>query len=168
MNLMGGVVIGIVSALNDPYGEGRILVEFPWLASGHKSAWAPVAAAFAGSDRGAFFFPEVGDEVLVAFEHGYFDHPFVVGFLWNGLNRPPTLDHRLRVLRSLNGHEIALHDPDVQQGDQGHVRMTGASGDEVRIQNTGISITSRASINIRAPSVTINDRPVVPLPGRPI
>jgi uncharacterized protein involved in type VI secretion and phage assembly len=168
MTQVGGVVIGIVRDLQDPRGEGRVMVEFPWLSGGHKSAWAPVAAALAGGSRGAFFFPEPGDEALVAFEHGNFDHPFIVGFLWNGQDRPPTDDPRLRLLRSLNGHEIALHDPDVEQGDQGYVRMTSAAGDEVRIQNIGITITSRSAINIEAPSVTINGRPVAPLPGRAI
>ena len=57
-----------------------------------RSAWAPVAAPLAGKKRGAFFMPELGDEVLVAFEHGDFDHPFIIGFLWNGVDTPPETD----------------------------------------------------------------------------
>lgn len=162
--LTSGVVIGVVKDLDDPEGEGRIKVEFPWLGDGQNSAWAPVAAAFGGPNRGAFFAPEPEDEALICFEHGDFNHPFIVGFLWNGADKPPTDDPRLRIIRSLNGHELALHDPDVAGGDQGHVRMTGASGDEVKISNTGITITSRASVVINAPSVVINNRPVVPIP----
>lgn len=164
----GGVVIGIVKDLNDPEGEGRILVEYPWAGEGRKSEWAAVASALAGGDRGAFFAPEPDDEALVAFLQGDFNCPFIVGFLWNGQDRPPTSDPRLRMIRSLNGHEIALHDPDVAQGDQGHCRITSAAMDEVRLENTGITITSRAAINIRAPNVVINGRPVLPVVGRPI
>lgn len=163
--ITSGVVIGIVKSLDDPEGEGRIKVEFPWLGEGKKSAWAPVAASFGGSNRGMFFAPEPEDEALLCFEHSDFNHPYIVGFLWNGSDRPPTDDPRLRLIRSLNGHEIALHDPDVAQGDQGHVRMTGASGDEVRIENTGITITSRGTININAPNLILNGRPVVPMPN---
>jgi phage baseplate assembly protein gpV len=162
--LTNGVVIGVVIDLDDPEGEGRIKVSFPWLGEGESSAWAPVAASFAGSNRGSFFAPEPDDEALVCFEHGDFNHPFIVGFLWNGADSPPSQDPRCRIIRSLNGHEIALHDPDVLAGDQGHVRVTHASGDEIRITNTGITITSRASIVIQAPSVSINGRPVVPTP----
>ena len=43
----------------------------------------------AGKERGYWFMPEVDDEAIVAFEHGDFDHPFVVGFLHNGVDTPP-------------------------------------------------------------------------------
>ena len=74
-----GVVIGTVRSVDDPDGEGRLQVEFPWMPGPPLSAWAPIAAPMAGKSRGVFLSPEVDDEVLVAFEHGDFDHPFVVG-----------------------------------------------------------------------------------------
>ena len=49
---------GLVKRLDDPEGQGRILVEFPWMADGQRSMWAPVAAAMAGGNRGAFFMPD--------------------------------------------------------------------------------------------------------------
>ena len=64
----------------------------------------------AGPSRGQFYSPEVGDEALVAFEHGDFDHPFVVGFLWNGVDQPPESDRKKRVIVSVSGHRITLDD----------------------------------------------------------
>ena len=74
-----GVVTGIVKNLSDPEGQGRIELVFPWLSDSVRSSWAPVASMLAGKDRGAFFMPEIDDEVLVAFEHGDMNHPFIVG-----------------------------------------------------------------------------------------
>ena len=97
MRRVAGVAIGIVTSVNDPEGRGRVRLNFPWLDL-NSSDWAPVAAPMAGSKRGVFFMPEVDDEVLVAFEHGDFDHPFVVGFLWNGVDKPPETDRKNRVI----------------------------------------------------------------------
>jgi len=109
-----GVVIGIVTNNRDPEGLHRVKVKFPWLSGADESHWARVAAAMAGNDRGAYFLPEVDDEVLVAFEHGSVDHPFVLGSLWNGRDKPPEAndngsnDHR--GFKSRSGHVLRLGD----------------------------------------------------------
>jgi uncharacterized protein involved in type VI secretion and phage assembly len=105
-----GVVVGIVKSFEDPESEGRIQLQFPWLSDTQRSYWAPVAAFHAGKGRGAFFMPELGDEVLVAFEHGDFDHPFVVGFLWNGVDRPPESDTKNRIILTPGGHTLRFED----------------------------------------------------------
>jgi uncharacterized protein involved in type VI secretion and phage assembly len=109
-----GVVVGIVKSLKDPDGHGRIQVEFPWMQAKQKSAWAPIAVPLAGKRRGSFFMPELEDEALVAFEHGDFDHPFIVGFLWNGVDRPPDdgITASVRRLRTVAGHVLEFDDRD--------------------------------------------------------
>ncbi len=47
-----------------------------------------MATLFAGKDRGSWFMPDVGDEVLVSFEHGDPSRPYVLGGLWNGTDSP--------------------------------------------------------------------------------
>ena len=79
-----GVVVGIVTNNQDPDNMHRVKVRFPWLNQDHESNWARVATSMAGNGRGAYFLPEVDDEVLVAFEHGLIDQPYVIGSLWNG------------------------------------------------------------------------------------
>ena len=163
-----GVALAIVTQLEDPGGEGRIKVKFTsFLDGGPESAWAAIAAPMAGNNRGLFLMPEVGDEVLVAFDRGSFDHPYVIGFLWNGVDHPPTNDLHLRLFRSVNGHEIAVYDPPVSGGDQGYIRLKDAQGNVVELGNAHITIRSIGTIAIEAPSITINGRPVL-TQSRPI
>lgn len=110
-----GVVTGIVKSLDDPQGQGRIQVLFPWLSDTQRSAWAPVAAPMAGPSRGQFFMPEIDDEVLVAFEHGSFEHPFILGFLWNGVDKPPETTNQNRIIKTPGGHELRFEDKDGEQ-----------------------------------------------------
>lgn len=105
-----GVAIGIVAELEDPAGQGRVRLTFPWMGPTMKSGWAPVSVPLAGKERGSFMMPEVGDEALVAFEHGDFDHPFVLGYLWNGSDLPPESDPLMRIIRTPGGHELRFED----------------------------------------------------------
>jgi uncharacterized protein involved in type VI secretion and phage assembly len=105
-----GVVTGIVKSLDDPDGHGRIELQFPWLSDSLRSSWAPVASALAGKGRGAFFMPEIDDEVLVAFEHGDINHPFIVGFLWNGVDTPPETTNQNRIIKTPGGHQLRFED----------------------------------------------------------
>jgi uncharacterized protein involved in type VI secretion and phage assembly len=160
-----GVVIATVKSLDDPEGQGRIQLRFPWLSESVQSSWAPVAAPLAGKERGQFYMPEIDDEVLVAFEHGDFDHPFIIGFLWNGVDTPPTNDPHRRLIRSVNGHEIEIYDPAINAGDKGYIRLKDAHGNMIELANARITIRSVAAIDIQAPSVTINGRAVAPVPN---
>ena len=109
-----GVVVGIVTNNQDPEGMGRVKVNFPWLSADDESYWARVAAPMAGNNRGAWFLPEVNDEVLVAFEHGDVRAPYVLGALWNGQDAPPRNNsdgkNNERVIRSRSGHELVFND----------------------------------------------------------
>jgi uncharacterized protein involved in type VI secretion and phage assembly len=125
-----GVVTAKVVNLEDPENLGRVQVMFPWLPK-YKDAdlasnWARVAAPMAGMERGIFFLPEIDDEVLVAFEHGDLNYPYVVGVLWNATDKPPagTKDTVLasdkkkvdqRVIRSRSGHLIVLDDTEGEE-----------------------------------------------------
>jgi uncharacterized protein involved in type VI secretion and phage assembly len=111
-----GVVIGIVTNNQDPEGLGRVKVRFPWLSESDESEWARIAVPMAGNDRGAYFVPEVDDEVLVAFEHGDVRFPYVLGALWNGQDKPPATNedgkNNIRTIKSRSGHTITLDDTD--------------------------------------------------------
>lgn len=139
MKPVPGVVVGLVKNLADPNGEGRIQLEFPGLPDSQRSGWAPVAAALAGKSRGAFFMPEQGDEALVAFEYGDFDHPFILGFLWNGVDRPPESDAKNRVILTPGGHTLRFQDGDGAK----KIILKSSSGHEVVLDDSpgGQSIT---------------------------
>jgi uncharacterized protein involved in type VI secretion and phage assembly len=131
-----GVVTGIVKNLNDPAGQGRIELQFPWLSDSLRSYWAPVAAPLAGKQRGVFFMPKVDDEVLVAFEHGSFDHPYIVGYLWNGVDTPPESDPENRVVVTPGGHTLRFED-----GGGKKVILKSSSGQTITLDDSDGSIT---------------------------
>jgi len=127
--LVHGVVTAKVTNLEDPEALGRIQVMFPWLPK-HKDAdlssnWARIAAPMGGGQRGFFFLPEIDDEVLVAFEHGDINYPYIVGVLWNNKDKPPQGSKEIlandkkkvnqRVIRSRSGHLIILDDTDGEE-----------------------------------------------------
>ncbi|MFJ8973700.1 VgrG-related protein [Streptomyces anulatus] len=82
-----GLVSGTVTDTQDPEGSGRVKVRFPWLSDDYASDWARTAQS-GGTGGGEAFIPEVGDEVLVGFEHGHLDRPYVLAGLYNGQDRP--------------------------------------------------------------------------------
>ncbi len=94
--------------------------------------------------------PQAGDEVLVAFNQDDAGHPYIIGFLWNGEDTPPENDPQVRVIRTVNGHEIRIYDPDVAGGDEGYIRIQYARGDGttniVEVANGGITIRSDVGI----------------------
>ena len=83
-----GVVRAVVIDVQDPDAAGRIKVKFPSLPNAFES-WAAVSLPLGGNQSGLWALPEVGDEVIVAFEQGDPRHPMVLGSLWDG-KRPPT------------------------------------------------------------------------------
>ncbi|HEY1295989.1 MAG TPA: VgrG-related protein [Chloroflexota bacterium] len=115
-----GLVVGLVTDNSDPEGLGRVKVKYPWLSQEHASDWARVVVPGGGTQRGMQFMPEVNDEVLVGFEQGDINYPYVLGGLWNGKNAPPNKNSEVisggkvnqRVIRSRTGHVITLDDSD--------------------------------------------------------
>lgn len=109
-----GIMIAEVIDLEDPEGLARVKLSFPTLED-QESNWAPLVSPMAGSGRGFFFRPEVGDRVLVAFEHGEPCRPYVLGSLWSQAEPPPEDDgqpsqNNLRFIHSRSGHRIILDD----------------------------------------------------------
>jgi len=136
-----GVVTGIVKDLNDPDGQGRIELQFPWLSDSLRSSWAPVASALAGKDRGAFLMPEIDDEVLVAFEHGDINHPFIVGFLWNGVDTPPETTNQNRIIKTPGGHQLRFEDKDGAK----KVILKSNGGHQIEIDDAAETITIKTN-----------------------
>lgn len=107
---MPGLAIAEVVSTDDSTGEGRLQLRFPDLPGAPQGVMAPIASSLAGSGRGAFLMPEVGEEVLVGFHHGQFEFPFVIGYLWSGPERPPETDAQNRVFVTRTGHALRFED----------------------------------------------------------
>jgi|DewCreStandDraft_2_1066082.scaffolds.fasta_scaffold00246_30 uncharacterized protein involved in type VI secretion and phage assembly len=153
-----GVAVGLVTNNRDPDYGHRVKVKFPWLAE-HESAWARIASPMAGAERGFFFLPEVGDEVLVAFEHGDINYPVVIGMLWNGRDKPPqpagavvssTGKVNQRILKSRLGHTITLDDSEENPG----ITIVDKTGKNIikldsRTNELTISVEGNLSLNAK-------------------
>jgi uncharacterized protein involved in type VI secretion and phage assembly len=111
-----GVAVAVVTDNVDPERLGRVRVTYPWRDADDESDWARLAVPMAGPERGTYFVPEVDDEVLVAFENGDIHHPYVLGALWNGQDKPPEDNaseaNDVRMVRSRSGHELVFDDAD--------------------------------------------------------
>ncbi len=138
-----GIVIGIVSSLEDPENIGRVRVTFPHLGD-QESYWARLVTLMAGADRGSRFVPEVGDEVLVAFEQGDPRRPYVLGALWSTADTPPAddgnqADNNWRYFKSRSGHILRFDDTDgaekveIIDKDGAHKIIIDTSGDKIEI-----------------------------------
>jgi uncharacterized protein involved in type VI secretion and phage assembly len=132
--IISGVVIGIVTSNKDDEGLGRVKVYFPWRNvkeenEKEESYWARIASLMAGDTRGCVFYPEVNDEVLVAFEHGDINHPYVIGALWNGKDKPPETNsdgnNNIRMIRSRSGHEIIMNDDSKSKQEKIEIHTNG-------------------------------------------
>ena len=172
-----GVMPALVTNVNDPDGAGRIEISLPSVfgASDYR-CWARQATLFAGKDRGSWFLPDEGDEVLVAFEHGDPSRPYILGGLWNGRDTPPdTADSDTKtdrkILCSRNGVKVTLDDSDGQEkllletpGGQkvtlkdgpGAVTIEDSNGNSVKLETAGITVTASAKVTVNASQVAIS------------
>lgn len=148
-----GVTIGIVTNNKDPDGLGRVKASLPWMADAVETDWARVVAPMAGADRGVYFLPEINDEVLVAFEHGNPDTPYVLGGLWNGKDKPPASNgdgkNDERVIKSRSGSVIRLSDTK----DDAKIEITDGSGKNslvIKAKDNSITITASGDVTIKA------------------
>ena len=148
-----GVTVGIVTNNQDPDGMGRVKVRFPWLDADEEGNWARVLTPMAGNDRGLYFLPEVEDEVLVAFEHGRVEFPYVLGALWNGMDAPPESnddgENNMRTIKSRSGHIIRLDDTDGAEQIE-IIDSAGANSIVISTADNTITIQADADITIQS------------------
>jgi uncharacterized protein involved in type VI secretion and phage assembly len=131
---MPGLATGIVTDIKEARGQrGWVRLKFPWLDDKYVTDWVRTVQ-WGGAGGGGVFSPEVNDEVLVGFEQGSLDRPYVIGGLYNGVDKPsahdlPLVDGRRgkvnrRSLVSRTGNRLELLDGRTKSG----VRL--ASGDK--------------------------------------
>lgn len=166
-----GVAIGQVINNLDATNLGRVQVSLPWLPG--IEPWARVSAGSGGPGRGTYFIPQIGDEVLLAFQHGDVRDAYVLGTLWSATDRPPSktpLDPvNRRLIRTPAGHEIELHDLEqtvtvtTSTGqkivlDPAKIEVTTTGGTaKVTIETSGsVSVNAALKIELKAPTITLD------------
>ncbi len=152
-----GVVTAIVDDNNDPEGQGRVRLRYPWMGDQAVSYWARLMGPGAGKDYGVVWMPQTGDEVLVSFEHGDPAHPIVLGGLWNGEDTIPfdagsDLDNGKVTycgFTSRTGHKISFF----ESSSESKIHLLTAGGAVSVVlddKNKKVEIDSQGDIKIHA------------------
>lgn len=164
-----GVAVGLVTNNQDPEGLGRVKVKYPWLGDDDESYWARLVVPMAGNDRGTWFLPEVDDEVLIAFDQGSLDYPYVLGALWNGKDKPPESNsdgkNNHRTIKSRSGHIIRMDDTDGSEkleiiDKSGNNKIViDSSQNSVTIESGGdIKLTAKGKVTLSGNGVEIQSQ----------
>ncbi len=177
-----GVSVGIVTDNKDSSGQARVKVRFPWHGKSSKSSWARVGM-MTGKGHGIYFLPEVGDEVLCAFDKGDIRFPYVVCSLWNGEHSSPVDNadgkNDLRLIRTRSGHEVVFDDGsegsiDIHTSgkkqvylDEHKIEITDGGSNLITMDLDGGSIEVKAaqSIKLSAPQISLEAKSTMELKG---
>ena len=177
-----GVYPAIVTDLEDPSNRGRVKVKLPWLGSvgDDVTAWATIISPYADDDQGLEMLPEVDSLVIVAFEAGNVERPYVLGAAWNGttsLPRAAQNDNNYRLIKSRAGSRLEFDDTDgspkvaitvagdssgavhkIVMDDAGDsITIKARNGAEIKITSGGgIEINANTKVTVKAPTVDVN------------
>ena len=120
-----------VTDTEDPNHLGRIRVQFDWQAQLCENSegepmmtpWLRLSQPYAGRGKGFSFIPEIGEEVMIDFEGGNAERPYVKGTLYNGVGDPDNKwlpgNNQVKAIRTRNGHTIEIWD----EGAGGYIRI---------------------------------------------
>lgn len=163
-----GVVVGKVLDVVDKLGLGRVRVQLPFIDDIDLSPWARVAVPMAGMSQagvpyGTYFIPNPLQEVLVAFEHGEVNAPYIVGCLWNATSPPPARlpvsPIQTRMIKTPLGSHLTFEEvpPTITM-------ETAVTGEKIEMTTGSIELSVGMSkitialdgITIEAPKITIN------------
>jgi type VI secretion system secreted protein VgrG len=138
---------------NDPKGLGRIKVQMPWQARQNESTpWIRMTNPHAGGGKGMYFIPEIGEEVLVGFEGGNAEKPFVLGAMYNGSESSnySSAGNDQKVIQTRSGCKILINDA------IGSIFLEDPSGNTVLMDGKGnININAPNTINMNATDINI-------------
>lgn len=133
-----GLHTGAVTDNEDPDGEARVRVKLPYINEDDDGVWARIALADAGNNRGLFFRPEVGDEVLLGFLYDDPRQPVILGMLHSSaITSPlgPTNDNHQKGYTSREGIKWIFND------DKKSVEIETPAGNKITISDDGKGIT---------------------------
>ena len=165
---INAITVGQVVKNCDKTHAGRVQVRLPWL-PGYEP-WARLALV----DRGIFFIPQVGDEVLVQMNRGDVSEVYVIGCLWNGKDKPPTQKEgdpvHTRKIRTPQGHDVTFDDQartlTITSSDNRRITLSKEkievaideqATSKITIDQSGnVTIKAQNSITLDAPTINVS------------
>lgn len=147
-----GIQTALVKENHDPDGINRVKVQFFWQKSADMSPWIRVGTPHAGEGKGFHFIPEKGEEVIVGFDGGDIEKPFVVNSIYHGSGKSGSgdSDNNVKSFSTRSGNKVALDDS------AGSILIVDKSGNQVQIDGSGnITISSSASITLKSKDIVL-------------
>jgi uncharacterized protein involved in type VI secretion and phage assembly len=172
-----GLYPALVTDIVDNDRLGRIEVKFPWLgdAGDGLRAWATLLTPYADDDQGFVVLPEVDSQVVVAFEAGELQRPYIVGSCWNGREMMPVTATRPNDRRVIKSRAGSIFEFDDSQGQakvtvsmkSGHqlvldegaqqVELRHGNGSIITIDAAGtVAIRANATVDITAAAMNVH------------
>jgi phage baseplate assembly protein gpV len=165
-----GIVLGEVINLLDEMPLSRIQVRIKSIDGLDLEAWARVASPMAGLQHGAYFIPSLGDQVLVAFEHGNLRSPYVIGSVHDAVHLPPVASPlaQIRAIRTPFGNQLVFSELTGEVALQTMPTLPYAMPmppspfgpyHSIHMSPAGIQITSPTSIQLQVQGTTVSITP---------
>ena len=147
---------GIIDDNNDPDNLGRVKVKLYWQRD-TVTPWIRIAMPYTGSDKGMYFVPEKGEEVMVGYEGGNAEMPFVMGAMYHGNMNPGGFSNDkndIKAIKTRSGHTIRFNDAD--EGTS--ISIEDPAGNSILFDTKGKNITISApeTMTINAKNLKIN------------
>ncbi len=164
---VSGLQIGVVSQLeSDPDGEDRILVKIPIINNEEQGIWTRIATLDAGDNRGSFFLPEIGDEVIVGFINDDPNHAIILGMLHSSAKPAPLTasddnhekgfvtrsemklifndDKKSIIIETPAGKKVTIDE------DSGVIKIEDENRNVITMDNGGIAMESGKDFSLKA------------------
>ena len=138
----------------DPLGLGRVRVQMMWQEAGsEKTPWIRLLQPHSGSGKGFYFVPEIGEEVLVGFQGGNAEKPYVIGTQYNGKEKSGYADkeNNIKAVHTRSGHKLVFTEDE-------SILIIDKSGNEILLDTKGsnITITAPETMTLNAKNLNIN------------
>ena len=138
----------------DPLELGRVRVQMVWQEAGsEKTPWIRLLQPHSGSGKGFYFVPEIGEEVLVGFQGGNAEKPYVIGTQYNGKEKSGYADkeNNIKAVHTRSGHKLVFTEDE-------SILITDKSGNEILLDTKGsnITITAPETMTLNAKNLNIN------------
>lgn len=164
---MNGLQIGVVKKIDsDPNNEFRVQVTLPLIQTSDDGIWARLSSFYASSGIGAFFYPEVGDEVVLGFLDDHPSAPIILGSLYSKKNKAPQTpddknSHKTILTKSkmeLDFNEedkiITIQTPGkniitISDKDKG-ITITDENKNQIQMNKDGVTIESKKAMTLKA------------------
>jgi Rhs element Vgr protein len=162
-----GLHIGVVAQIHeDPTGQYRVKVTVPVMQAQSQGVWARLAGFYASEEFGAFFYPEIGDEVVLGYFNNDPSHPVILGSLYSSKRKIPqaiedgnnikalvtrsrlkiTFDEEKKIITvaTPEGNQIELSDEDKS------ITLQDQNNNKATLDPNGICLDSPKDIAIKA------------------